>query len=262
MNTVSPTICDLQGLWRRSLLIGSDGARDTTTEVWWLQGKRLYADLRRPAAGPDFSTVRGLAQLSSEQCAWLARQQGFAGELTQDGQCFEWQRSIDFQPASPQADAGTLQWKGDVLVETGRDSPYIEHWRRQHDRSVQPGLAISLREGDTGVPGLLLRAGAEFMFARARETTLPAGRNLAECVAEARSLRDAHLMLDCEISFGQVAPDGFRIAASTLPYRVGDILGQRMVGDTIVTDDRGSRGEPIQRRWVIIAAEGALDAIR
>ena len=62
--TVLMTECS--GLWRRTLLIKSDGSRDTGTDVAWLQGITAYADTR-----------------------------GFAGRLSQHDDVFEWQRLID-----------------------------------------------------------------------------------------------------------------------------------------------------------------------
>jgi len=53
-----------------------DGTRDTTTRVRWLQGLCAYVDLRQPAAMNDFSHVRCLADLTMDDCACLATQQG------------------------------------------------------------------------------------------------------------------------------------------------------------------------------------------
>src|SRR5664279_1626421 len=109
MDQAIPSIAELRGLWRRSMIAWPDGTRDTTN-VRWLQGLRSYIDLRQPMPVPDFPGVRSLADLSIDDCAWLAKQQGFAGHLGFDGGCFEWQRSIDFQPRKLHADAGSLHW--------------------------------------------------------------------------------------------------------------------------------------------------------
>lgn len=47
---------DCRGLWRRTLLIDTDGTLDRTTDVRWLQGLTRFVDLRRPTARPDFGT--------------------------------------------------------------------------------------------------------------------------------------------------------------------------------------------------------------
>jgi hypothetical protein len=219
-------VASLQGLWRRSLIAWpSRGASDTTTTVRWLQGPRAYIDLRQPAPIPDFSHARGLEDLTYDDCAWLARQEGFAGYLSFDGMHFEWIREIDFQPPSPSADAGSLLWEGDVLIETGRDADYIEHWHRDPSIPTTPTRIVDLQGAAQKVRSTLLRVGPHFMFARARATSLKQGYgSLAEYVAAAPDLAHARELIDCEISFGRVDEAGLRITASTLPYRIGALM--------------------------------------
>ncbi len=218
-------IASLQGLWRRSLIVRGGTERDTTTEVYWLQGPRAYIDLRQPAEAPDFSHVRALQQLSLADCEWLARQEGFAGYLTCDGHWFEWIREIDFQPPSAQADAGALAWDNDVLVETGRDADYLEHWHRDGSRPTEPAALTILSPGGEAPKAVLLRVGMDFMYARDRALKLDGPyRTLSEYVALAPDVASAQRLVDCEISFGTLEPAGMRIRASTLPYRVGALL--------------------------------------
>jgi hypothetical protein len=262
-------LSDLAGLWRRSLLIRPDGTRDTTTRVWWLQGAHVFIDLRQPANPPDFSGVRGLEDLCAEQCAWLAQQQGFAGRLVCDGSCFEWRRELDFQPDSGQPDAGTLHWNGDILVETGRDSPYVEHWHRDAHSAAVPNYSVTLRAPDRNVRAFMLRAGGVFMFAREREheyvqerrhrsaNALPLGGTLSEHVAAAGDLAEMQALLNCEISFGEVRGDDFHITVSTLPYRVGDVVDPRRASDSISIMDRTPKGELVRCNW-LIAEESAM----
>lgn len=226
--TTAPTItsvADLQGLWRRSLIARPGRPSDTTTSVRWLQGPRAYIDLRQPMPVPDFSHVRAREDLSFEDCAWLARQEGFAGHLRFDGLHFEWVREIDFQPPSPSADAGSLRWEGDVLVETGRDADYVEHWHRDPTAATLPTSLTDL-QGVQGKPrATLLRVGPDFMYARERATPLARGyRTLSEYIEAAPDLQHARELIDCEISFGVVEESGLRIIASTLPYRIGTLL--------------------------------------
>ncbi len=237
-----PSVADLRGLWHRSLLVLPDGGRDTATQVRWMQGQCLFADLRQPSPIADFSAVRSLADLSQDHCRWLAGQQGFAGHFTFDGRHFEWMRSIDFQPKSPRADAGSLHWEAGVLVERGRDIDYREHWHRDCAASLEPSAAVALQDTHVGTRAILLRVGDAFMFARDRARPLPPRSTLSECVAAAPTLQEAAAMLDCEISFGAAARDGFRITASTLPFRIGD-------------------GLDLDGRWRIAEAEGDLDAL-
>jgi hypothetical protein len=212
------SVTDLQGLWRRSLIAWPGRPSDTTTSVRWLQGPHAYIDLRQPAPLPDFSHVRSREDLTFEDCLWLARQEGFAGHLHFDGRHFEWVREIDFQPAASTADAGSLHWEGDVLIETGRDA---EHWHRDPAVATTPTSLAGMQDS----PAMLLRVGSNFMYARDRAAPLDKGyRTLAEYLQAAPDLQLARELIDCEISFGTVTESGLRIAASTLPYRIGALL--------------------------------------
>jgi hypothetical protein len=256
-----PGVTDLKGLWRRSMIAWPDGRCDTTTRVGWLQGLSTYIDLRQPTSMPDFSAVRFLNDLSVSDCAALATQEGFAGHLNFDGRHFEWLRQIDFQPASPFADAGSLEWEAQVLVERGRDVGYVEHWHRDAATGTDPCGAAVLREVDQGTKSVLLRVGATFMFARDRTMSLPAHRTLSASIAAAPTVGLARALIDCEISRGVVTPEGFQITTSTLPYRVGAVLGQDVLHDTITTRDRGADGAAVGRVWDIIECEGDLGAL-
>jgi hypothetical protein len=225
MTTSVSGVAELRGLWRRSLISWPGRGSDTTTTVRWLQGPRAYMDLRQPMPLPDFSHARALDDLTLEDCAWLARQEGFAGYLSFDSVYFEWHREIDFQPRATRPDAGSLRWVGNVLVETGRAGDYIEHWHHDPALPTTPASVVDL-QADRGSPKrTLLRVGPNFMFARDRSIHLETGyRSLAEYVAAAPDVARARELIDCEISFGEARPEGLRITASTLPYRVGTLL--------------------------------------
>jgi hypothetical protein len=229
--------------------------------VDWLQGVSLYADLRQPPWLPEFAGIATLDDLSRADCVALARQEGFAGRLGFDGRHFEWLRHIDFQPVSPTADAGSLHWEAQILVERGRDVDYLEHWHREAGGSA-PWAATLLRETDRGTAALLVRAGALFMFARDRADPLVGHRTLSDAVAAAPDVRAARAMIDCEISSGAVTAHGFRITASTLPYRVGRRLGQRLSPSTMTIPDHDADGGGLERRWHIVDAEGDTAALR
>jgi hypothetical protein len=255
-----PKVQDLQGLWRRSLIAWPNGARDDTTHVRWLQGSRVYIDLRQPASLPNFSNRRGLADISLDDCRALARQEGFAGHFTFDGTHFEWGRQIDFQPKPLYSDVGSLWWEGNVLIERGRDVDYIEHWHREVSNGVTAAAAM-LREPGGNAKGALLRVGSVFMFARDRAITPPAHKTLPECVAEAATLADAQALIDCEISFGHVQAGALQITASSLPYRIGDRLEPKYSGRRLTTRDRAATGAAVTRHWEVTEIEGSLAAI-
>jgi hypothetical protein len=214
-----------------------------------------------PTPARDFSGARALADLSLEDCAWLATQQGFAGRLAFDGTHFEWQRSIDLQPASVHADAGSLHWDADVLVERGRDVAYLEHWHRDAVCAAPPVGALAMRERTAQAMAIMVRVGAFFMFARDRSVAVPMHRTLSACVAAAPSCECARHLIDCEISFGQVQQGAFRITASSLPFRIGDSLDPRLEQGGMSTADRAYHGNAIVRHWQVLEHEGELDAV-
>jgi hypothetical protein len=252
-------IDDLQGLWRRSLIIWPDGQRDDTTSVSWLQGPNLYADLRSPTLRPTFHGVAGRNDLTPEQVKWLASQEGFAGRLTFDGQFFEWHRLIDFQPMAAIADSGRL-WFGDgCMIEEGRVTPYIEHWHRSEQEPRTPNGAIHFTDIASGVEGFLVRAGAVFMYARDRDTSLNGAGSLSEQIMSAAP-GEAQAMVDCEISLGRIGPSGWIIETSSLPYREGASLWPVLSADPkqFNTADVTVDGAPMMRSWTIAEIEGDL----
>lgn len=250
-------IGDLQGLWHRSLIVWHDGRHDETTWVAWLQGPSYYVDLRQPAGRPDFRGIACLRQLAEEQIRWLAGQEGFAGRLLEDGEFFVWQRAVDFQPEAAQPDSGRLRLEGGAMIEEGRYSPYIEHWHREAGLP-KPYGALRLRERRTGREGFVVRVGAVFMHARSRMTILPPGSTLATCVECAASLAAAQDLLDCEISFGRVEPQGWIIDRSTLPFKEGLSFSLEIAGDRCRSGDLTIEGKPTTREWDILDSEGDI----
>jgi hypothetical protein len=274
-------VSGLRGLWRRSMISWPDGTRDSSSSVRWLQGLSMCIDLRQPAmpvaatptaaatsaaaatlaAPAQFAGVRALSDLSINQCAQLAQQQGFAGRCTFDGSHFVWSRSIDFQPRSLVADAGSLHWEGTALVETGRDIAYVESWHRDSSAATLPVAAAVLHDAGHGSTAVLLRVGAVFMFARDRALPLAGPQALADCVAGAATLQQAQQLVDCEVSFGSALPSGFQITASTLPWRIGALLDPRFLHPQLTTLDCAAHGGAITRRWEIVEAEGDISTL-
>lgn len=254
------TVANLTGLWRRSLLAWPDGRRDTATWVRWLQGPSFYIDLRQPAGRPDFSAATGLDDLDLPQIAWLAGQEGFAGELLFDDGFFEWRREVDFQLTATYSDRGSLCVVDGVMVEEGKDIPYIEHWHRDV-AGVQPACAVRLEDPVQGCRGFIVRCGDIFMYARGRNLSAPAGMSLIDCVADAPSAAVARSLVDCEISHGAITAKGWRIDHSSLPFKEGLTLDPHLPpgrSNGIVVSDVDRSGRRIERRWMIIDVQGSL----
>jgi hypothetical protein len=102
-------IADCAGLWRRTLLIDTDGSRDTNADVRWLQGITAFVDLRRPVPRPDFSGAQSISDFTGLQRNWLSTQDGFAGRLSQRGDVFEWSHFTRLQPPGAHPDAGRMR---------------------------------------------------------------------------------------------------------------------------------------------------------
>jgi hypothetical protein len=253
-------ISEITGLWRRSLISWPDGRSDTTTAVRWMQTPSLFVDLRQPANRPSFDGVRCLRNLGRAHIEWLALQEGFAGEIRWDGHYVEWQRQFDFQPKAPLPDAGKLWFDGDVMMEEGRDIPYIEHWHREAV-SPHPCVGIALRDASTGQPGMLVRAGNLFMYARGRMIDPPPQSDLRQLISSAPARHDMQDLIDCEISFGSIGAEGWQIEHSSLPFKERQLLQPKPVeleGAVLRTHDLGSDGDCMERRWDITRVQGAL----
>jgi hypothetical protein len=244
-------ISDTFGLWERSLIAWPDGRRDTTTYAGWLQGPALFADLRQPTGAPSFEGVVCLNDLGPAHFGWLARQEGFAGRFVRADAAFEWLRMVDFQSTSGDSDAGFLVFDDEVLVETGRDVPYVEHWHRA-TRDVAPLFAVRLQERG-GRQGFIVRAGSIFMYVRDRAEPLPFKASLADVVGSSPPDK-ARALLDCEISQGRIESGAWIIERSSLPYRTGQDLAVSFSADrtSIAVADQASDGTAFTRHWAIV----------
>jgi hypothetical protein len=253
------SIEELSGLWTRSLQAWADGRRDVSTEVAWLQGPRIFADLRKPPGlTGQFAHAQCLHGLGFSDCEKLARQQGFAGTFSSHDGYFEWTRQIDYQPAQGKIDAGRLFWRDDILVEEGLQKEHFEHWHRDPALPLSPCWGYILRGAADGCWGNLLRVGNVFMYARDRATPLVNG-NLSDAVRGAASVKAARELIDFEISFGTASADGWRITRSTLPYREGARFEFHLQGETYLhSEDITPGGKKLSRVWEIITAEGNL----
>jgi hypothetical protein len=261
MATAEPTIESLPGLWRRSLIAWPDGRSDTTTWVNWLQGPSFYVDLRQPAGRPGFRAVTCLDQLGHAQIAWLAGQQGFAGELHYQNGYFDWQREVDFQVKASYPDQGRLWFEDGIMVEEGKNLPYIEYWHREL-AGKPSACALRLDDPRDGCHSFILRLGDLFMYARGRSTVVAPTIDLREHVTNAPTVTAAQDLIDCEISQGIVTPAGWIIRRSTLPFKEGRRLDPRLVpgrSAKLVVSELSRNGRDIERYFDIANVQGELD---
>ncbi|NLU62029.1 hypothetical protein HCA61_07100 [Rhodococcus sp. HNM0563] len=230
--------------FERTLLSRPEHPDDTTTRVTWLQGRALYCDLRQPAALPKIDAP-ALRALGVGDLLVLAEQDGFAGPLFDNGDHVEWGRTVALHPAGPTPDAGALNaLDHGTLVEQGMFEDYIEHWRiAATSQDIDEYL---LEDLDTGAPGVLVRVGGDFAFARGRTRVLDGP--LLEQIRGAAGLRAVQELLDCEIALGVVRDEQWIITASSLPYRVGAHLNP-VFGDRVGTRDHDLDGNPVVRNW-------------
>jgi hypothetical protein len=249
---------DLGGLWRRRLIAWPDGRTDTTTEVIWLQAPRRYADLRIPIGRPMSAHIACLRDLDWTMLRFMARQEGFFGELAVSDSVGNWCRVFDYQPDTGAADCGALAFDGDILVERGVEQPYTELWSRA---GTGDAMAIALAT-DTGAAGCLVAAGDAFMYARGRAAPLPHGATLRELMDKAASLHAAQDIIDCEISFGRRRGGDWRIERSSHGFREGATLAPELdeMAGRLIVDDLTAEGAPFRRAWRISGQESSGDA--
>jgi hypothetical protein len=253
----------LNGAWRRSLLDRGDGTVDTDSDVLWLQAGSAFVDLRLPTSMPPPRAVRCLREADRDLLMALARADGFAGELTGQGDRFCWQHEVDLHPADAGEgpDAGLLSWSGSTLVETGIHAVYTEHWHREAG-APDPVASLLLRQPETGATAVLVRCGARVGWARARAVSVPAGPDgLVAAIEAAADLRAAQDLLDTEICFADVTRGGPVIRRSSLPFRQGNVLEVVGRGGRVLVSDVLPDGTAVRREWSIVAARGSVSAM-
>jgi hypothetical protein len=133
----------LLGVWRRGVLGASDGRRDETSDVYWLQSLTLCGDIRR-------ETARG-------------ENMAFSGRLSERDGVFRWERTLATPAPHGPPDEGRLSWQGDVLREDGVHDAYWETWHRV--AAPAPGdFAAELFEPVEARRGHLLAMGGLVFF--------------------------------------------------------------------------------------------------
>jgi hypothetical protein len=215
------------GCFRRRSITFFNGATDSSTQVYWLQSPGLTADLRLYPGLPSRSLPP--EDLSPEELAALARNEGGLARTTWDGTTMAWSDWTSFQIHDRWPEAGILRRVGDCLIEHAPSGAYVEDWRLQPS---PPGPLIALRleeERDLATRAVLHRGGG--LIVCGRHAALVRGRPapLPRPPADVVRTRDPALIravFSCEASYAQRASDDgpFTVVASTHPRREGHPL--------------------------------------
>ena len=225
IKSVVPT--SYYGVWQRTLLENAQG-KDTESLVLWMQTNELHADIRIPAARPDFSAYNALQECALEDLYWLATQQGFYGITHVEDDVCQWHRQYDFQPKSGNRDIGKVAFtSADEMLETGIDENYLEIWHKVEGShlKLQTQTMRGVNRYGVSTPAYMLLAGEQVAYVRPRSLALPDASTLIEAInlhqPNIETLLD---WLDFEISFGQIIGDShWQIRHSTHPFLEGKI---------------------------------------
>lgn len=224
---------ELTGCWRRAWIEDADGTRDDTTVVIWLQLGSEMADLRVPPDHPLRSRA-GFDECSLDELRSLADSESSSGytvctRVTVGGDGIrrataEWFTrgdAIAFQPVSAFPEPGLLEWVADdVMIERAPSGAYVEEWH------LLPGTRSPCTHRVDRLGRHVYRSGDAAVMVRDRSVPVPRVARLDELVAECGDDRDRLVALvDCEFSFARSSDgDRFVIEASTIPWRVGEVL--------------------------------------
>lgn len=225
------------GLWRRDELVDAQGARDDTTEVYWLQSHGLYVDLRIPAGRPDFRLDWLVADCPPHHREWLSRQEGFAGVLDVQGDLCHWQRDLDLQPPGAFEDRGRIEFLDQVhMIETGTLVDYVERWRKTTPVNEQRVLAMRMKPSSRARAGVFVAVGNDFMYAIDWQGEIPLrGRDIEGSVSEQSRFRG------CEIGYGHIwGSQPWIIERSSLPI----VEGSRLLPPSVVIPPVGTDWSP------------------
>lgn len=150
---------DLEGHWRRAWL-KAPGHVDHETAVHWMQSGTVYADIRIPCPRPEMRGATALSDLGNATLLSLLSAEGFAGEITLDGNICTWKRDLNWHGRPESVDAGRLRLEAwHELVEDGVHAEYSELWHRSGEAS-----GFARRFVSDGVAAVLVSVGDRFVF--------------------------------------------------------------------------------------------------
>jgi hypothetical protein len=238
---VSPTVPEvLYGCWRRAWIEFSDGTRDDTTTVVWLQTESSMVDVRIAADRPDLADRGGLQDCTTNELRALAANDASSGftrcepiSIGVDGTrtaTASWHtrgHGVNYQPVSAFPEPGLMSWNDDgtVMIERAPSGAYVEEWRLV-DGSRDPLAVTTIDTVDTvDTVGTVYRAGDTAVLVRDRAIAIPRQARLLELLDEYAADRPmVEALLDCEFSVAERTGDDWIITTSTLPWREGKVL--------------------------------------
>ncbi len=231
MGSGSATVPELMlGCWRRAWIELSNGSRDETTSVVWLQTDSSMVDIRVDTVRRGLSDRRSFRDCTDDDLRAIAASDASSG-FTECGPVVvgasglrqataSWHtrgHGVNFQPVSAFPEPGEMSWNedGTVMFERAPSGAYREEWR------LVPGsrepLAVS-RIGD----GFVYRAGDTAVLVRDRTVPIPRQARLLELLdeyKEDRAMMEA--LLNCEFSVAERCGNQWLVTISTLPWKEG-----------------------------------------
>ena len=225
----------LVGVWSRKSIRWQHGSEDKSTQVWWIQARPHFGDIRIPPNRPSFAGIHSLQECDAPQKAWLNRQQGFAGTLVKESEAWVWQREINYPGPTTKRDIGRLRFTDPdckIMIEDGVEEPYTEIWQRIDDAASTAGQALVLKLDEVDDKGLLVAIGDHFIFATI----------FSQCVEISHGVRKGPM-------------SDWLISHSTDPWREG----KRLFNGSKTVIDRDRRTLIESKTWTIAEpAAGSL----
>jgi hypothetical protein len=214
------------GCFRRRFITYYTGASDTTTEVYWLQSRKLSAEVRIPAGRPEARGRMSFADYSREELKSLADVEGGFAETSWDGETMHWSSMVAFQLHQKWPEPGLLRRIGDCMMEFAPSGAYVEDWRLQPSR---PGPVVGLRmvrefNVDTGAVthsgGGLVVCGDYAALVLGRPRALPACGRVSELIRDpAGSLVNDVFGCEASIAVLDDTSGEYAVTLSTHPGR-------------------------------------------
>ncbi len=218
------------GCFKRRCITFYDGRSDTSTEVFWLQGRNMTIDLRLP---PQIHQVKQNWRQADQQKRYqLSNYEGWSADSRWHAEQLSWSGGVSFQQHSRWPEPAILQRVGDCMMEFAPSGVYVEDWRLQ---SCSAGPLISLRlveeRDETGnlrhQGGALIICGnwAGLVLGRAQDLPLCPNGQLRELIKlnPDQNVLEAAFNFETSIGRGNL-DDGYIIEHSLDINRMGELL--------------------------------------